>query len=66
MSLHKPELLLDLDEIYTIPEGSSLRNFFLRGGGGGDERCVYFHNAVAVIFSFISLEDCGAWKHGKH
>ena len=35
VSLHKPELLLDLDEIYAIPEGSSLRNFFFGGGGEG-------------------------------
>ena len=36
--------LLDLDRIYTIPEGSSLQNsifFFWGGGGVVDERYVF-------------------------
>ena len=47
--------LLDLDRIYTIPEGSSLQYsiFFLGGGGGGvDERYV-FMSIMLCLSSFL-------------
>ena len=46
--------LLDLDRIYTIPEGSSLQYifFFLGGGGGVDERYV-FMSIMLCLSSFL-------------
>ena len=62
MFLHKPQLLLDLDEIYTIPEGSSLRNIFF-WGGGLDER--YMCMFIMLWLSSFLLSVYKIVEHGN-